>query len=113
MNRSSNSRVDIARAPRSRVVQALTAALDRLELLAHAARFLGAVPDADHLDLLAFALLRPQRLAEPSRVLRDQARGGGKDVRRRSVILLEPNDLAPGKSCSKRRMLVTSAPRQL
>ena len=62
------------------VVEAAAAALDRLQLLADAARLLGPVPDADHLDLVALVLLGPQRLAEPAGILRDQARGGGEDV---------------------------------
>ena len=76
---------------------ACAAALDRLQLLADAARLLGPVPDADHLDLVALVQLGPQRLAEPAAILRDQAGGGGEDVRGRAVILLEPDDLRAGE----------------
>ena len=78
---------------RGTVEAGLPAALDRFELVADAARLLGPVPDADHLDLLALVLLGPQGLAEPAAILRDQARGGGEDVRGRAVILFEPDDL--------------------
>ena len=56
------------------LVEAAAAMLDRLQLLADPARLLGPVPDADHLDLVALALLGPQGLAEPPGILRDQAR---------------------------------------
>jgi hypothetical protein len=44
-------------------------ALDALELLADAAGFLGAVPDADDLDLVALVDLGPQGLAEAAALL--------------------------------------------
>ena len=65
--------------------------------LADAARFLRAVPDADDADLLAVAGVGPQRLAEPAGIVRDEAVGGGEDVRGRAVILLEPDDLRAGE----------------
>ena len=72
-------------------------ALRGLDLLADAARFLGAVPDADHLDLLAVAGVGPQSLAEAAGVVGDEAGGGGEDVRGRAVVLLEPDDLRAGE----------------
>ena len=75
--------------------------MDRLELLADPARFLGPVPDADDLDLLALAGLGPQGLAEPAGIVRDQPVGGGEDVRGRAVILLEPDDLRARESPSR------------
>src|SRR5205085_7943002 len=69
------------------------APLQRLDLLADPARLLGPVPDADHRDLLAFALLGPQSLAEPPAIMSDEAASRGEDVRRGAVILLKPDDL--------------------
>ena len=51
------------------------------DFLADAARLLGAVPDADDADLLAVAGVGPQRLAEAAGIVRDEAVGGGEDVR--------------------------------
>ena len=98
MKRSSNSRVwNWARTRIATSSSAAAAALDGLDLLADAARFLGPVPDADDLDLLALALLGPQGLAEPAAIVGDEAGGGGEDVRGRAVILLEPDDLRAGE----------------
>ena len=63
------------------------------DVLADAARFLRAVPDADDSNLLALARIGPERLAEAPGVMGDEAVGGGEDVRGRTVILLEPDDL--------------------
>src|SRR5690606_39945325 len=63
-----------------------------LQLLADATRLLGPVPDADDANHLASLHLRPQRLAEPAAIVRDEARGGAEDVRRRPVVLFEPGD---------------------
>jgi hypothetical protein len=79
------------------VVERAAAALVALDLLADPARFLGPVPDADDLDLVALAGVGPQRLAEPAGVVGDEAGGGGEDVRGRAVILLEPDDLRAGE----------------
>ena len=79
------------------VVERAAAALLPLDLLADAARFLGAVPDADDLDLVALATLGPQGLAEAAGVVGDEAGGGGEDVRGRAVILLEPDDRGAGE----------------
>ena len=98
MKRSSNSRV--WNWARTRIAQSssdVPRALEPLDLLADPARFLGPVPDADHLDLVALGFLGPQRLAEPAGIVGDQAGGGGEDVRGRAVILLEPDDLRAGK----------------
>ena len=62
------------------VVERAAAALHALDVLADAARFLGAVPDADDLDLLAVALVGPQSLAEAAGIVGDEAVGGGEDV---------------------------------
>ena len=74
------------------IVERAAAALVRLDLLADAARFLGAVPHADDLDPVALVDLGPQRLAEAAGVVGDEAGGGGEDVRGRAVILFEPDD---------------------
>ena len=63
------------------VVEASRRGRWRFDLLADAARFLGAVPDADDADLVAVAGIGPQRLAEAAGIVRDQAVGGGEDVR--------------------------------
>ena len=44
-------------------------------------------------DRLALAVLGPEVLAEPSRVVGDQCVGRGQDVAARTVILLQPDDL--------------------
>ncbi len=79
------------------LVDAEAAALEPFDLLADAAGFLGAVPDAEHLDLLALGFLGPQRLAEAAGVVGDHARCGGEDVGRAAVILLEPDHLGAGE----------------
>ena len=79
------------------IVERAAARLVALDLLADAARFLRAVPDADDADLLAIAGVGPQRLAEPAGIVRDQAVGGGEDVRGRAVVLLQPDDLGAGE----------------
>ena len=65
--------------------------------LADAARFLGAVPDADDSNFFAIAGVGPQRLAEAAGVMRDETVGSGEDVRRRAVVLLKPDDLGAGE----------------
>ena len=62
--------------------------LQRLDLVAGAAGFFRAVPDADHLHLVALGLLGPQRLAEAAAVVVDQGGGSGEDMRGGAVILL-------------------------
>jgi hypothetical protein len=69
----------------------------RLDFLADAARFLGPVPHADHLDPVAVIDLGPQRLSEPAGVVGDEPGRGGEDMRRRAVVLLEPDDLGARK----------------
>ena len=94
------------------LVERVTAALQLLDLLADGAGFFLGVPGAGHGDLLAGHVVGAQRLAEPAFVVGDQVRGGGEDVAGRAVIPSSRITVAPGKSCSKRRMLSTSAPRQ-
>ncbi len=67
------------------------------DLVADPARLFRAIPDADDLDLLAIAGVGPQRLAEAAGIVCDEAVCGGKDVRRRAVVLLEPDDLRAGE----------------
>ena len=98
MKRSSNSRVwNWARTRMAKSSSEPPRRWCALDLLADAARFLGAVPDADDADLLAVAGVGPQRLAEPAGVVGDEAVGGGEDVAGRAVILLEPDDLRAGE----------------
>ncbi len=73
------------------------AALQRLDLIADPARFLDPVAQRPHGDELAFRRFGPQRLAEAAFVLGDEARGGGEDVRRRAVVLLQPDDAGAGE----------------
>ena len=73
----------------------------RFDLLADAARFLRAVPDADDPDLLAVAGVGPQGLAEPAGIVGDEAVGGGEDVAGRAVVLLEADDLRARESPSR------------
>ena len=77
--------------------QPMLVALQRLDLLADATRFLVAVPHAAHRDALAFLHLRPQRLSEPALVMGDEVRGGGQDVRCRTVVALQPDDGGAGE----------------
>src|SRR5688500_625225 len=75
------------------LVDPAAAALDAFDLLADPAGFLWPVPDPDHPDLVAAVMLGPQGLAEAAAIMGDEARGGGEDMRRRAVILLEADDL--------------------
>ena len=93
-------------------LSAWPAALQLLDLLADGARFLLGIPGAGDGDLFARHVVGAQRLAQPAFVVGDQMRGGGENMPGRAVIALQPDHVAPGKSCSKRRMLSTSAPRQ-
>ena len=77
--------------------QLVLVALQGLDLLADRARLLVAVPHAAQRDALALLDLGPQRLAQPSLVVGDQVRGGGQDVRRRTVVALQPHDGGAGK----------------
>ena len=70
-------------------VERHAAALERLQLLADPSRLLGPVPHADDAQLVAGFEVGPQRLAEAARILRDQRRRGGKNLRRRTIILFE------------------------
>ena len=72
-------------------------ALQPFDLLADPARFLGAVPHPDHAQLVAAIALGPQGLAEPFAVGRDQARGGGEDVRGGPIVLFEPDHFRAGE----------------
>ena len=67
-------------------------ALQAFDLLADPARLFRAIPDADALDLLTIAGIGPQSLAEAPRIMSDEAIGGCKDVRRRTIVLLETDD---------------------
>ena len=98
MKRSSNSRVwNWARTRMATSSSEPPRAHVGLGFLADAARFLGAVPDADDADLLAVAGVGPQRLAEPAGIVGDQPVGGGEDVRGRAVVLFEADDLRAGE----------------
>src|SRR5690349_12827406 len=79
------------------VVEAAAADLDGFDFLADAAGLLRAVPDADDADLLAVALVGPERLAEAAAVVGDEAVGGGEDVRGGAVVLFQPDDLRAGE----------------
>src|SRR5204862_118809 len=79
------------------VVEGLANPLRAFDFLADAARFLGAVPHAQHLDLLARVELGPELLAEATAIVGDHARGGAEDVRGGAVILLQPDDLGAGE----------------
>src|SRR5690606_19068041 len=72
-------------------------ALEPLDLLAHAAGFLGRIPHTVHADLLARMGVGPQRLAEPLAVRREEAGGGGEDLRRGAIVLLQPDHSRAGK----------------
>ena len=79
------------------LVQRRALSFQPLDLVADAAGFLGPVPDADDAHFLARVELGPQRLAQPLAVAGDQPRGGGEDVRRRAVVLFEPDHPGAGK----------------
>ena len=96
------------------VVQGVPVALQPLDLLADGACLLFGVPGGMHVDLrvLGIGPVGEQRLAEPAFIVGDEMRGGAEDVRGGAIVALQADDVAPGKSLSKRRMLSTSAPRQ-
>ena len=71
--------------------------LQRLDGLADGARLLVAVPALGDADLLAVLALGPERLAEPARVVGDQARGSGEDVPGGAVVALQPDHLRAGE----------------
>src|SRR5262245_52489607 len=56
------------------------AALQGLDLLAHLARLLLAVPDAADADLVPLLAVGVERLAEPAAIVGDEARRGGEDM---------------------------------
>ncbi|PAV72124.1 hypothetical protein WR25_11663 [Diploscapter pachys] len=68
-----------------------------LDLVADPAGFFGPVPHPQHAHLFAYVEFGPQRLAEPTAVMRDHARCGAEDVGRRPVILFEADHLGAGK----------------
>src|SRR5690349_5196070 len=74
------------------VVEREAAALHGLDVLADAARLLRAVPDADDLDLLAVAFVGPERLAEATGIVGDEAVRGGEDVRGGAIVLLQADN---------------------
>ena len=67
-------------------------AVQRFDLVAGPARFLLGIPETAHGDLVARAGAGPQRLAEAPAIMRDDAGGGGEDLRGRAVILFKPDD---------------------
>ncbi len=69
----------------------------RLDLLADPPCFLRPVPHADDADFLACVGLGPQRLAQSPAILRDHAGRRREDLRRRTIILFQPDDLRAGK----------------
>ena len=71
--------------------------LPALDLVANAARLLGAVPDADNLDPLALRNVGEQCFTEAARVMGNDAAGSSEDVRRAAVILLESDDFGTRK----------------
>ncbi len=79
------------------LVQLLAGALQLLDLLADAARFLFRIPGAGDGDLLAVDVLGAQRLAEPAFIMRDEVGGGGEDMAGRAVVALQANDLRAGE----------------
>ena len=79
------------------LVEDVAGALQRLDLLADAARFFLGVPRAGDGDLLAGHVLGAQGFAESALVVRDQVRGGGEDMSRAAVIPLQPDHLGARK----------------
>src|SRR5438309_5688639 len=75
----------------------MPAPAERLDLLPDAPRFLGTVPDADHTYLLSVAGIGPECLAESAGILCDEPVRGGQDVRCRTVVLLQSDDLCAGE----------------
>ncbi len=75
----------------------LALALQRFDLVTDPARLLLGIPDRAQPHLLALVGLGPERLAEPALVVSDQPGRSREDVRRRAVVLLEPDDLGAGK----------------
>ena len=79
------------------LVERVALALQLLDLLADAARFLFGIPGAGDGHLLAGHVVGAQRLAQPAFVVRDQMRGGGENVPGRAVIALQPDDFRAGE----------------
>src|SRR5262245_45629212 len=75
------------------VVERAAADLVRFDLLADPARFFRPVPDTDLSNLLAIAGIGPQSLAEPARIMGNEAIGGCEDMACGAVILFEADDL--------------------
>src|SRR5260370_5861016 len=73
------------------LVERVTRALELLDLLADRAGFFLGIPGAGNADLLARLVLGAQRLAEAAFIVRDEVRGGAKDVAGRTVIALQPD----------------------
>ena len=71
--------------------QRLPFAAQPLHLVANHPRLVLAVPDAAYVHLLAAVALGPQRLAEPAAIVGDQPGGGCENVRRRTVVALQPD----------------------
>ena len=69
----------------------------RLDLVADAAGFLGAVPYADDADLFAGVEFCPQRLAQAAAIIGDDARCRAEDMGGGAVILFEADDLCAGE----------------
>ena len=79
------------------VVELVAGALQLLDLLADGAGFFFRIPGAGDGDLFAVDILGAQGLAEPAFIMRDQMRGGGKDVAGGAVVALQPDHLGAGK----------------
>ena len=77
--------------------QCVALAVQRLDLVTGPARLLLGVPEAAHGNLVALAGAGPQRLAEPAAIVIDDPGRGGKDLRRRTVILLQAHDQRAGE----------------
>ena len=78
-------------------IEGLAVRLHALHLVGDDPRFLLAVPNPAHGDLLAIIAARPQGLAQAPLVARDEPGGGREDVLGRAVILLEPDHLGAGE----------------
>src|SRR5689334_1703733 len=81
-------------------------ALKLFDVFADRAGFLLGIPRRDDANLFAVFALGAQRFAEPAFVVRNEMRGGGKDVAGRTIIAFEADHLRTGKILFKAQDVV-------
>ena len=92
------------------IVKLLAFALQVFYVIANGAGFLIAVPMRAQGELLAVLTLGPERLAETALVLGNKSRGGTQDLRRRTIVALEPDHLGAGEILLEAQYVVDLGP---